>query len=210
MPRPDLNILINAKEFSSYYWLKAELLSFCSAEGLPCSGSKNDLAQRIIHYLNTGEIKASQSEKPQSKFDWKNALLYRSTVITDNYTNGANVRAFFKREIGAHFKFNLPFIDWMKKNTGKTLEDAIVELERIYKIKRDPKHSSTIAPQFEYNRYIRDFLKDNPNLRLNDAVKYWKIKRSLKGVNLYSSSDLVFDVLPKTKTTVFDEQRAYK
>jgi hypothetical protein len=203
MYRPILNKRLSATAFSSYYWLKAELLSFCSAEGLPCSGSKCELIQRIIHYLNTGEIQVLQNKKPQSKFDWKKAPLYRSTVITDNYTNGANVRAFFKREIGAHFRFNVPFIEWMKNNTGKTLEDAIEEWERIYKNKKDPKHSSTIAPQFEYNRYIRDFLNDNPNLKLKDAIKHWKIKRTLKGTNQYSSTDLTFDVTPTMETNAF-------
>jgi hypothetical protein len=37
---------------------------------------------------------------------------------------------------------------------------------------------------------FRDFLKDNPNKTRNDAIKYWKIKKSKPGDNKYSKHDL--------------------
>jgi len=58
-------------------------------------------------------------------------------------------------------------------------------------LKKDPNYIKKIAPQFEYNTYIRDFLKDNPDKTKKDAIDYWKIKRSKRGKNKYSKKDLL-------------------
>ena len=42
----------------------------------------------------------------------------------------------------------------------------------------------------EYNQYIRDFFKDNPDKTRKNVIKDWKIKRSIKGDNVYSKNDL--------------------
>ena len=55
-------------------------------------------------------------------------------------------------------------------------------LRRIRKIK-------TTATVLE--TYIRDFFEDNAGKTLNDAIKCWKYKKSLKGHNRYEQSDLV-------------------
>ncbi|MGL5913858.1 MAG: DUF6434 domain-containing protein [Bacteroidales bacterium] len=59
-------------------------------------------------------------EKPHSNFDWNVERLTLETIITDNYKNPENVRAFLTTEIGKHFKFNVLFMNWMKQNNGKT------------------------------------------------------------------------------------------
>lgn len=42
-----------------------------------------------------------------------------------------------------------------------------------------------IGKQFEYNTYIRDFFADNKGASLDDAIRCWKYKKSLKGQNKY-------------------------
>jgi hypothetical protein len=49
---------------------------------------------------------------------------------------------------------------------------------------------SEIDPQFEYNRYMRAFLTDNPELSSKDAMRHWKLKRSQRGTNEYERKDL--------------------
>ncbi len=46
---------LTSEEFKQYYFLKEELKDFCRSEGLKVSGSKQELENRIIHYLSTGE-----------------------------------------------------------------------------------------------------------------------------------------------------------
>lgn len=191
--RPKLDKKISHEDFSNYYWLKKELLAFCKEIGLPQRGGKMELTNRINTYLKTGkkELKGGKKKyQPTSNFDWKNEILTLQTVITDNYKNSENVRAFFQNHIQKKFKFNVSFMNWMKTNIGKTLEDAIQAWEIIEFEKKNRKGKKEIAPQFEYNIYIRDFLADNPDLSRKSAIEFWKLKKSMKGDNVYKKSDL--------------------
>ncbi len=191
--RPPLDKEISLKDFKEFYWLKEELVQFCRTENLKRGGSKIELARRIENYLLTGAPDSSPSritKKVESNFDWHKALITEKTVITDNYRNTENVRSFFRDKLGKQFKFNVRFMDWMKSNIGKTMADAIIQW-RIIKIESKTKiNKKHIAPQFEYNRYIRDFLADNPDSSRNEAIKLWNIKRRMRGDNHYSKQDL--------------------
>lgn len=190
MNRPDLNKHISLKDFNDFYWSKQELIEFCKNIKIPYSAGKIEIANRIRHYLCTGEIMEVETIRKQSKFNWNTEKLSRETVITDNYTNGKNVRIFFIKEIGSHFAFNVRFIKWMRQNIGKTLGDAVNEWKKINDMKNEENYINEINPQFEYNRYIRAFLNDNPKLSIKDAIKYWKLKKSTRGLNEYNRKDL--------------------
>ena len=161
--KPELNNKISLQDFKDFYWLKAELISFCKENNINRSGGKIEITNRIIYFIETGKNLGKtkiNTQKPKSNFNWNLEKLSCETVITDNYKNTETVRQFFTAEIGKHFKFNVLFINWMKQNIGKTLKDAIEEWNRIYILKKDKNHKSEIGVQFEYNTYIRDFLAD--------------------------------------------------
>ena len=189
--RPSLNNSISIADFKDFYWLKEELHAFCRSTGISTTGGKQELADRITVYLQTGKIvKPVPKEKAKSKFDWNNAEIDLDTEITDNYKNSENVRAFMKREIGPHFHFNTAFMKWTKQNVGKTMREAITAWKQLYVSKNSKNHQTTISSQFEYNTYIRDFLADNKGKKITDAVKFWKLKRNQRGDNIYSKEDL--------------------
>ena len=81
-------------------------------------------------------------------------------------------------------------MNWMKANVGNTLQDAIKEWNKIYLKNKKRANRKEIAPQFEYNSYKRDFLEDNPEFLRKTAIEYWKIKKSLRGDNIYKKSNL--------------------
>jgi hypothetical protein len=60
-------------------------------------------------------------------FDWHSDAIARSTPITASYRNTQNVRRFFQRQCGSHFKFDRPFMAWLKNGTPKTMGDAVDE-----------------------------------------------------------------------------------
>ena len=192
MNRPTLDQNIALKDFNDFYWLKKELILFCRQHTIPSSGGKLAIAARIRHYISTGIIvqPKSPSHRAVSTFDWSSEQLCSETKITDNYKNGQNARRFFLRAIGSHFSFNVIFMKWMKDNIGKTLGDAVIEWKRIDEMKKDKQYISEIAPQFEYNRYLRAFLNDNPHLTVKDAMKCWKLKRLRRGSREYDRKDL--------------------
>ena len=192
--KPSLTKDISLKDFRDFYWYKEDLVNFCREEGIPKNGGKIELEARIEQYLATGNknVKQKPRFRSVSTFDWNTELLTVDTVITDNYKNTENVREFFTKQLGKQFKFNVKFMNWMKTSTGKSLGTAIQTWNDIAKNKRTNKSPKDIAPQFEYNTYIRDFLKDNPTYSKDQAIKCWKIRRDTRGHNKYRKSDTSF------------------
>ena len=68
-----------------------------------------------------------------ANFDWHKDKVTRATPITPSYRNTQNVRRFFKAECGSHFKFDRPFMAWLKNEKPKTMADAANEWTRISK-----------------------------------------------------------------------------
>lgn len=189
--RPPLTSALSPEDFRDFYWLKSELLDFCRVEGLRSSGSKIEIADRVEHYLRTGQAKEPERQtRPSSSFDWNRSELTTETVITDSYRNTRTVRAFFVEQLGPSFRFSVPFMAWMKSNAGKTLGDAVEAWKQLKGEAASARGPKNIAPQFEFNRYVRDFLADNPGRPRSEALACWKAKRSRRGSNAYERSDL--------------------
>lgn len=190
--RPLLDSQTDPDIFLNFYWLKEELSLFCKKNNLHGGGSKADLTLRIYEFLKTGKIPKDSPKTilKQARYSaYNEANITIESLIPKVYRNDEKHRAFFKAEIGEHFRFNVPFMNWMKANAGKTYSDAIVEWKRIYKEKRDGLKTE-ISPQFEFNQYFRDFFKANPNATRKDALRCWKYKKSIPGNNRYEDSDL--------------------
>ena len=195
--RPQLTKDLKSEDFKEYYFLKEELKGFCKKEGLKVSGSKNQLEERIIYYLDTG--KSLDDSKPiENKNNLSKSNLNKSpaseeitldSILGDNFKCSEDKREFFEKEIGKGFKFKVKFQKWLKANPDKTYQDAIDAYHEL----QNSKEKTKIDKQFQYNQYIRDFFKDNDDKTLNDAIKCWNYKKSLKGHNKYEKSDL--DVL---------------
>ncbi len=96
--RPPLTKFISLEDFQNYYWLKAELQTFCREHGLPASGSKIEITERISHYLHTGKILKNSSVQKVSKASLPYKDLSLQTIITNNHRCSEGVRAFFKEK----------------------------------------------------------------------------------------------------------------
>ncbi|HDR8155087.1 TPA: SAP domain-containing protein [Bacillus cereus] len=123
--RPPLTKSISLKDFQNYYWLKAELQTFCREHGLPASGSKTEITERISHYLTTGKVLKNSSVQKVSKAPLSYKDLSLQTIITKNHRCSEDVRAFFKEKIGTNFRFTVALQKFFKENVGKTYEDAV-------------------------------------------------------------------------------------
>lgn len=184
MTRPLLSKELTPDEFKNFYFLKEELKDFCRNEGLKISGNKGDLEKRIIHYLSTGEPLKESGFKENSKNQPSQIGL--DLKLGENFKCSEDKRQFFEKEIGTGFKFKVKFQKWLKENPEKTYRDAIKAYFEI----QNSKEKTKIDKQFQYNQYIRDFFNDNDDKSLDDAIKCWKYKKSIKGHNRYEKSDL--------------------
>ena len=183
--RPVLDTNLDGKTFREYYYLKEELVDFCRKHNLQSTGGKLELTDRIAEFLDTGKRNIATHIKRKSPYVGEITL---DTVIESNFVCSEKHRAFYKEQIGNSFSFNVLFQKWLKSNAGKTYRDSI---DAYYQILEDKKKKkTTIDKQFEYNTYIRDFFDDNKDKTLEQAIKCWKYKKSLKGHNRYEREDL--------------------
>ncbi|OGY85661.1 MAG: hypothetical protein A2233_05605 [Candidatus Kerfeldbacteria bacterium RIFOXYA2_FULL_38_24] len=187
MKRPALNEKTSLDDFKQFYWLKEELQLFCKENGIYAGGSKIDISKRIEHFLKTGQkIKTPDVKSSRSVSDNRNySEITVHTMIGENYKSSEPLRDFFESIIGKQFKFTVVFQQFCKNNPNKTYQDAI----NFWHKNRNRK-TFKIAPQFEYNTYIRDFIAANKGKKLSDAILCWKYKKSLRGDNKYADADL--------------------
>lgn len=193
MGRPQLNKDLSLTDFRDYYWLKRELAAFCRQHGIRATGGKMEISDRIAQFLETGEVPAVEHKvnaAPRSGFDWSGAPLGLETTITADYRNTAHVRRFFTAHTGPQFAFNVPFLRWMRDNAGLTLGDAVAAWRAMDTARRSGADQPEIGSQFEYNRYIRDFMADNPDKTTRDARRCWMLKKVRRGPRLYAKADL--------------------
>ena len=183
--RPILDKNLDSKTFRDYYYLKEELLDFCRKNGLPVSGGKIELTERIAYFLDTGKIKPAKTSKKKSN---ATINITENSKIEPNFVCSENHRAFFKEHIGSSFSFNVAFQKWLKSNTGKTYKEAI---SAYYEILENKKQGKTkIDRQFEYNTYIKAFFSQTEGLMLSDAIKCWKYKKTITLHPIFEVDDL--------------------
>lgn len=183
--RPLLTMEISIADFKKHYWLKEELQDFCRNNGIGANGSKVEISERIERFLRSGEKELKSREKPPRR-TFRAAdeeVLSVNTVITKDYTNNEKNREFFKSIIGAQFHFTVRFMNFCKNNAGKTFQDAIDEWYVEQKEKQEGKYKTVIGPQFEYNRFIRDFYRkpENKGKKLKEAIAAWEESKRARG-----------------------------
>ena len=187
--RPKLDKSVHPNRFLEHYWLKAELIAFCKEWGIPRNDGKQEITKRIHHYLLTGDVLQPGRKHALSKSK-PGIELSLESKIPEDYTNDEVHRAFFKKMVGDHFKFNVLFMNWMKVNSGKTYREAIDIWQAIHKAKLSGK-THEIGPQFEYNQYSRDFFASNPDKSRQEMVACWNFKKSISGKVIYDLGDLI-------------------
>lgn len=187
MARPKFENISSGAAFNKWYWRKDEMVEICRRAGLPITGRKFDLRDRIMYALdNKGKLKpAAKKKKANSKFNWAKSTLSLETKITDNISFGPNLRRFMKSQIGDKFSCHSDFMDWVKANEGKTLSDAIQLWFDLEKRKENPDFRREIAANNMYNQYMRDFLDDNPGFTFKEVKAYWLLKKGQPSENGY-------------------------
>lgn len=185
--RPNLDTSLDSQTFKEYYYLKEELVDFCRKNNLQATGGKTELIERIAEFLETGKVIFTTQNNTKTNIP---DVITLNTKIESNFVCSEKHRAFYQKQIGNSFSFNVLFQKWLKNNSGKTYQESIVAYYQILKDKKERKTATTIDKQFEYNTYIRDFFKDNKNKSLEQAITCWKYKKSIKGHNRYEREDL--------------------
>lgn len=90
--RPKLDKNLDGKTFREFYYLKEELVDFCRRYGLPASGGKLEITERIAHFLDTGEVLAAKKVQKKAQIIGN---ITTDTEIEPNFVCSEKHRAFF-------------------------------------------------------------------------------------------------------------------
>jgi len=59
-----------------------------------------------------------------ASFDWHADAIDRATPVTRTYRSTQNVRRFLTAQCGPGFRFDRPFMAWIRDGTAKTMGDV--------------------------------------------------------------------------------------
>ncbi|MEM0962297.1 MAG: DUF6434 domain-containing protein [Bacteroidota bacterium] len=168
--RPALDRQLTPEDFRAWYWLKEELVSFCQQNGLPTSGPKLDIADRVETFLKDGTV--LKPERRTARVGTMPTTFTRDTVIEDGWRCTRPLREWFESEVGRSFRFTGPVRDILHNGVGHTLGEAADVWRATHKQK-----SEHIAPQLEYNRHMRAYFEKHPGATHEEAIASWWDKR---------------------------------
>jgi SAP domain-containing new25/Domain of unknown function (DUF6434) len=165
---------MSADEFLSWYWLKWELVDACRACGLSSAGQKPELTVRLAAFLrghSVPQIKVRKTTQPMpSSFSL-------AMVIQPGWRCTQDLRKFFIEHCGATFRFNGVVRDMVFNQPGKTLGEVVAAYNKSL---LNPKGSTQIIPQNQFNQFLRDFFHENPKATREKALEEWKQLRATK------------------------------
>lgn len=171
--RPALSHDMSGEEFLRWYWLKAELVAFARELGVSQSGSKELLVARILARLRGTELR----EEPRARRRGARQLtgdLTESTVIPVGQRCSRLVREWFVARVGRTFRFDKAMRTYFANVDGtSTLGDALEHYAQTR-----GRVSAAIEPQFEYNRFAREWRAGHPDGRHDQLVAAWRHYRN--------------------------------
>lgn len=181
----------SVRDFRDFYWLKEELERFCRVHGLPTAGGKRELADRIERFLRTGErpARASPGRSSGGGRSPKAPVLGPLSLATRapaGFRCSQEARAFFERHLGPSFRFTVTLQRFIKDHPGVTFGEIAEEWQR-QEAARKAGVRPEIAPQFEYNRFTRDFFADprNQGKTREECLEAWRRTRARRGDHSY-------------------------
>lgn len=171
--RPTIHPQLDPNTFASWYWLKVELQTYCRVQGLPASGSKAELMQRIRVHL--GGVAAPTGVSHKKLRAALPSALGLNTVIKSGWPLNQTLRDFFVAHLGMPFRFNQALRDLFKNPQDQTLADALALYARTHAQTRP------ISGQFQFNQHMRDYFAQHPGATREQALQAWRDKRQCAG-----------------------------
>lgn len=156
----------------------AELRKCCAMLGIPDTGQKGKMVDRIISYAKTGVVKKNKiiPDISKSKGKPKQLLKPTSLMLHSEYKNDLKTRIFFKSLIGSHFHFTAFGIDWLNERwqdgnppTYKEFADYWINETEKRKLKK-PKPKK----EWAYINFLQNYKKENPGSSKDDSIRDWK------------------------------------
>ncbi|CAK9018598.1 unnamed protein product [Durusdinium trenchii] len=184
--RPKLSPKLDSKVFSAWYWEVKELAAFLREQGLPSSGLKADLTQRVSEFLQKGRV--TERRAAPGAIGLRDSAIpggLKLNTPVKNYNNDAITRTFFEKHLDG-FRFNeylRGFAKGIPEGQKLTYGDLVEGWKEAEKKRSQGKQE--IGKQFEYNQFTRDFFTANPGSSRKEMMDAWRTIRNCAGPNTY-------------------------
>jgi hypothetical protein len=158
-----------------------ELKSIAKKFGLADKGKKGEVIARIMHFIETGEVR-KEIKMPQIscvKRGVKNNLHPDTLMLKGAYKNDLATRLFFKKLIGDYFHFTAFGQDWLNErwlsgNPPTYQEYADMWVEEYARRKQ---HGSKPKEEWAYINFLQKANKENPNASREELLAAWEQER---------------------------------
>ena len=168
--RPDLEPGMDADEFEDWYWLHADLKQFAAALGIPGTGTKPQLSERLVTYLRTGDVLPSPTRRPRARMP---DPLTPETVVGEGWRCSRDLRAYMVTRVGPDFTFNAAVRAFIgSQGVGLPLAelDAVWRSGRTYR----PSSVDDIEPSLEFNRFRHEYRRLFPQADGDEIARQWE------------------------------------
>lgn len=164
---------LSGDELARWYWTLAELTGLAREMGVPRGGGKTALAGRLRAALDGHPAEPVAVVRRKGGRQLAGPVDGRS-VIPEGQRCSQVLRAFFVREIGPGFHFDAPMRDYIARQAGRTLADAVAHW---YATRAEAAEPRRPGAQFEFNRFVQDWHARHPEGSREQALAGWREHR---------------------------------
>lgn len=196
--RPKFSKSLSAEEFLKHYWYKTELQTICAEYNMPTYGTKAELQDQIICFLN-GEIINNSRQKVTNKrlSNTLKEITLETRLIQDGFKFDNTARKFFCNYFNVKkFSFTKEMASTLRQaEKDNNLEMTVRDLIQVY---LDSKNNSTKKKvitnedkTYQWNNFLKEFHEDEKTKSLNNkmivASFLWRQVRDNPGEKKYTS-----------------------
>lgn len=191
-----LSASMTLTQFDNGYWYTTELKEFAGTIGIPSANKlrKDELEEAVKLFLKTGEIKLPIQRKPliSGIKDVERGLNLDLPVVV--YTNDRETKGFLekeaqklapglKRKSGARYRLNR----WREEQLVKGVKLTYGDVVRQYVRLNETMEPFAQIPHGRYINFMSDFLASEKNATREEAIKSWKMLKTLDVPKNYRS-----------------------
>jgi len=189
-PTPPLSKALTVKQFNEHYYDKKALMQFCRLVGLPSSGAKPVLNQRIAHYLATGECLSMPKSIRFGGADSEGGLSLDKPVV--HYKSDVATRRFLE----AHVRGLKRFSAKVQKDIKEALaHETLITYGDVVKMYHEHLADQAHAKKHhlatrvthgacQYNQFAIDYAHDDEP-KVHTLKEAWSLVRYAAGENTY-------------------------
>ncbi|MCZ2492657.1 SAP domain-containing protein [Dellaglioa carnosa] len=194
--RPDFNKNMTSETFKSYYWYKVELEQVCRNYLLPHFGTKAELTQYIILFL---EGEKAENINPTRKIRRQtstaltaNLITSKTKLLNSGFSLNNEARKFFANYFGVQ-KFSFRKSMGIKMREAEKTADinaTVADLIKVFNINLNNSINNNEEKTYQWNNFVKDFFNDSISKEYSSPMKVaailWKTVRDSNRDKKYS------------------------